>query len=288
MDTKYGDIISDVPIAIDNMDLDNHMTVNPFKQKEKKEALEKEVVSKLEEFVQNEMSGWIRMDLNALIDGFINNLQHELGADIDVFYENLDEFSYNISGVSKPKDISGFERVSATILGTIVGGPTYGMLGASLGFGEIAKRSAITMGASCAAGAILAFTPLGLAAITTATTVAVIGTGVLQIATGGKALTDKYKNQLKKGFIDKLKETRDESCENYSTNIVEDVRKKFDLVIQALDNEINIEKSKVTALRDDKNHSSEERRKKLNDLDEIDRSLNGIEMALKDLEDSIK
>ncbi len=287
MDIQYGNIISNMSEAVDNIELNNHMTVNPFKQKEKKEALEKEVISNLEGFVQSEMGQWIKMDLNQLIDGFIDDLQRNLGTDIDIFYENLDEFRYAVSGVEKPKDISGFERVSATIVGTIVGGPTYGMLGATLGLGEIAKRSAITVGASFAAGAILAFTPVGIATITAGATIALLGSGILQLATGGEALTKKYKKQLKDSFSDKLMETREESCNTYASNIVNDVRKKFDLVVQALDNEITIEKSKVDALKKDREKSAEERKEKLKKLTEIDASMAFIEKELKEIERKI-
>lgn len=280
MDIKYGDVISKIPKAIDNMDIENSMTANPFKQKAKKEALEKEVISKLEQFVQKEMGSWMKTDLKVTIDSFMDKLQENLGEDIDIFYENLDEFRYEISGVEKSKDISGFERVSATILGTIVGGPMYGVLGASLGFGEMVKRSAITMGASLAAGVVLAFTPIGIAAITTATSVALVGSGILQLVSGGKALTDKYKKQLKNSFIEKLKDRREADCKEYATSILRDVEKKFSLVNEALDNEIQLEKSKVNALRKDKEESTEKREKKLSQLKVFEQELLSISNAL--------
>lgn len=287
MDKQYGVIISKIPKAIDSMSIENYMTVNPFKQKSKKEALEKEVISKLEQFVQKEMGTWIKTDLKAEIESFIDQLEKELGEDIDIFYENLDEFRYQVSGVEKPKNISGFERVSATILGTIVGGPMYGALGASLGFGEIAKRSAITMGASFAAGAVLAFTPVGIAAITTAATVALVGAGILQLATGGRALTDKYKNQLKNSFIESLQETRKDGNNQYAENITKDVKQKFELVVEALENEIQIERSKVEALEKDRENSVAEREQKLSQMKELEKELGKLNESLVELEKSI-
>lgn len=288
MDVKYRNIIADVPNAINKMEIDNHMTANPFKQKERKKELETEVISKIEKYVHDEMSEWIKLDLDRIIVQFIDDLEREIGTDIDIFYDNLDEFRYAVSDVEKPKDISGFERVSATILGTIVGGPTYGALGASLGFGEIAKRSAMSVGAAFTAGAILAFTPVGIAAITTAASVATVAAGILQLATGGKALTDKYKKQLGNSFIGKLKETREESCNNYASNISSDVRTKFDLVVQALDNEISIEKSKIESLLQDKDKSAEDRRNKLEMLRIIEESLSKVEDDLNDLAQQIQ
>lgn len=280
MNAQYGVVITKIPEIVDNMEIENHMTANPFKQKSKKEALEKEVESKLEQFVQKEMGTWIKTDLKKTIDGFVDQLESELGEDIDIFYENLDEFRYEVSGVRKSKDISGFERVSATILGTIVGGPMYGALGASLGFGEIAKRSAITMGASLAAGAVLAFTPLGIAAITTSATVALVGAGILQLATGGKALTEKYKRQLKNSFIETLKNGREDGCRVYGENISKDVKGKFTLVVQALDNEVQMERDKINALKQDKKNSEEERKKKLAQLRDFEQQLDGIKEDL--------
>lgn len=288
IDSQYIVIMGKIPDAVDKMDLENHMTANPFKQKSKKEALENEVISKLEQFVQKEMGTWIKNDLKEAIDDFVDKLEEDLGEDIDIFYENLDEFRYEVSGVDKLKDISGFERVSATILGTIVGGPMYGVLGASLGFGEIAKRSAITLGASFAASAVLAFTPIGIAAITTAATVALIGAGILQLITGGQALTNKYKKQLKNSFIEKLKESREEDCKNYALNITKDVREKFSLVNEALDNEIKMEKSKVRALEDDRDKNTDEKERKLSSLKQWEKDLDSIERVLTEVGDSIK
>lgn len=288
MNAQYGVIIGKIPKYVDDMDLKNHMTVNPFKQKEKKEALEKEVLTKLEQFVQKEMGAWIKSDLKIAIDSDIDKLQQDIGEDIDIFYENLDDFRYEVSGVEKPKDISGFERVSATILGTIVGGPMYGALGASLGLGEIAKRSAVTVGAAFAGGVILAFTPMGMAAITTAATVATVGAGILQIATGGKALTDKYKKELKEGFVDSLKEGREQGCKDYAKDITKDVKEHFNLVNEALDNEIQIEKSKVEALQKDKEDSASEREEKLTQLKKYEQDLLTISNDLTDLGHSIE
>lgn len=288
MDAEYEEIIGKIPKFIRDMDLENHMTINPFKQKEKKDALEKEVVSKLEQFVQKEMGSWIKTELKKNIDGSIDNLQEDIGDDIYIFYKNLDEFRYEVSGVEKPKDISGFERVSATILGTIVCGPLYGVLGASLGLGEIAKRSAVTMGASVVGGAILAFTPMGIATITSAATVALVGAGILQLATGGEALTDKYKKKLKEEFISSLNDGREEACEEYAKGVVSKVREKFDLVKEALDNEIQIEKSKVEALKKDKEDSASERNKKLTQLRELEHELISIEEKVVLIGDSIE
>lgn len=288
MDSQYDLVIEKIPGTIDKMDLENHMTANPFKQKSKKEALEKEVISKLEQFVQKEMGTWIKTDLKEEIDNFVDKIEEDLGEDIDIFYENLDEFRYEVSGIDKPKDISGFERVAVTILGTIIGGPLYGALGATYGFGGAVKSAAISVGASFATCLVLAFTPMGIATITTAATATLIGTGVLQLVTGGQALTNKYKKQLKNSFIDKLKEGREEDCENYALNITKDVREKFDLVNEALDNEIKMEKSKVRALEDDRDKNTDERERKLSLLKQWEKDLDLIERALTEVGDSIK
>ena len=288
MDVQYGDIIRKIPEAVDKIDLENHMTVNPFKQKSQKDALEKEVGSQLEQFFQKEMGTWTKTSLKETIDVFIDKLEEDLGQDIEIFYGNLDGFRYEVSGGEKLKDISGFERVSATILGTIVGGPTYGLLGASLGFGEMVKRSAITLGVSAAAGVVLAFTPIGIATISTAASVATIGAGIAQLTTGGKALTDKYKKKLTETFIDKLKETKEDDSRKYAVNITKTVQEKFDLVKEALDNEIQIEKSKVNALVNDRDKNTDEREKKLSLLRQYEQNLDSIERALTEVGDSIK
>jgi GTPase SAR1 family protein len=287
MDAQYGQIINQIPEAVENMDLENHMTVNPFNQKSKKEALEKEVIDKLQQFVEKEMGKWIKTDLKTSIDEFVDQLERDLGKNIDVFYENLDGFRYEVSGVEKPKDISGFERVSATILGTLAGGPTYGMLGASLGFGEIAKRSAITVGATTIGGAILAFTPVGIAAITTVATVAVVGAGIAQFVTGGTALTEKYKKLLKGSFVESLKKSRENDCKQYSISVSNDVKEKFALVIQALNEEIKVERAQIKSLEKDKQKSEADREQKRAKLKQLEEGLTGISDRLAELEAAI-
>ena len=279
MDQQYGVIIRGIPEVVDKMDLENHMTVNPFKQKEKKSALENEVISRIDQYVQKQMGAWIQSELNPYLESSIDRIQRELGDDIDIFYENLDSFRYDVSGVEKPKDISGFERVTATIFGTILCGPTYGFLGASMGFGEMAKRSALTFGAVC----IAAFTPLGIGAIAAA----VLGAGVLQIITGGKALTDKYKNQVKDGFIKSIKNNREDSSKKYADEVVKDINEKFDLVSQALDNEISMEQSKIDSLKKDAEDGKEKRDKKIGELKVISDRISAIKDKLSAIEKEI-
>ncbi len=280
MNQQYDKIIRGIPEAVDKMDIENHMTVNPFKQKEKKTALENEVIGKLDQYVQKQMGAWIQSELNPHLDAFIDKLQRELGEDIDIFYRNLDEFRYDVSGIEKPKDISGIERITATIFGTILCGPTYGVLGASLGFGEMAKRSALTIGA----GVIAAFTPLGITAIGAA----IVGAGILQIATGGKALTDKYKKQIKDEFINSIKSNREESSSGYAAEVVKDVRDKFGLVVEALDNEIDMEKGKIKALEDDAKKGEEERSRKIASLKVISQEIAEIRGAFSTIREEIE
>lgn len=288
MNDEFDTVISRIPKAVDEMKLENSMTVNPFKQKSKKEALEKEVISNLEQFVQKEMAVWSRDKLKVLVDRHINNLEKEIGRNIDEFYDYLDEFRYMVSGVEKPKGISGLSRVSATILGTIVGGPTYGAVGASLGFGEVVKRSAITMGLGVAGGTILALTPIGLAAATTATTIALLGAGILQLATGGKDLTVKYKNKLKENFINSVKETREKSCKDYASTVTNDVREKFNCIEQVLDGEIEQIIDYIAVLDRDKNDSKENRDIKVVKLKECEGKLLDIRNSLKNIGDSLE
>lgn len=265
MNRQYDNIIRGIPEVVDKMDIENHMTINPFTQKDRKSALENEVIGKIDQYVQKQMGAWIESELNPHIDAFIDDLQRKLGEDIDIFYRNLDEFRYDVSGIEKPKDISGIERITATIFGTLLCGPTYGVLGATLGLGEMAKRSALTIGASI----IAAFTPLGL----TALTAAIVGAGILQIATGGKALTDKYKAQIKDGFINSIRSNREESSAKYAAEVAKDVKEKFGLVVEALDNEIDMEKSKIKALEEDAEKGEEERSRKLAELKVISQEI---------------
>lgn len=76
--------------------------------------------------------------------------------------------------------------------------------------------------------------------------------------------------------------------QNYAKGIASDVREKFNLVNEALDNEIKIEKSKIETLKKNKNDSVRERDKKLTLLREYEQKLTGIGNALTDIGHSIE
>lgn len=287
MACQYDLFSSKIQKFIDELDLDNHMTINPFKQKKDKEALENEVITKVDEFVQKEMGAWIKTDLNTHIERFMSELENDIGRDIDDFYNYLDDFRYEVTGIKKQEDISGMGRVVGTILGTIIGGPTYGVLGATMGFGEIAKRSAITLGVSALAGAALAFTPIGIAAILSSATIALTGAGILQIITGGKSLTEKYKNALKKQFVKKLKQDKEKSSNDYAEKVVTGVNEKMSLINQALDNEIAIEQGKIDELKEDKKNGEAERKQKVVALQNVSEELNTIRKQMLKIKEEI-
>ena len=87
---------------------------------------------------------------------------------------------------------------------------------------------------------------------------------------------DKYKKQLKDSFIDKLNEKREEGCREYSQRITKEVKEKFNLVKQALNNEIESERNKIKALEKDKKDSAEERENKMSMLKELEQQLDEI------------
>lgn len=60
------------------------------------------------------------------------------------------------------------------------------------------------------------------------------------------------------------------------------------MVKEALDNEIQIEKSKVNALVNDRDKNTDEREKKLSLLRQYEQNLDSIERALTEVGDSIK
>lgn len=281
LDQQYVSIsMNRIPEYIAELDLDSKMTMNPFGQKKKKEDLEKEILSKINQFIQEEMGKWTSGELAIYMESFISNLETELGREIDQFYEQLDAFRYEISGVEKPKDISGFERVSATILGTLACGPTYGLIGATMGFKEVAQRSALTF----AATALLALTPMGVGSIAAS----VVVLGLLQLKTGGKKLTDKYKKLIAENYIKEMQESRDVSIQEYTTKLSESMAERFAAIPQALQKEIDLEQDKIDALRKDKNSSENVRIEKLTSLNNIKTQLEDIGQQLIAMQKSIE
>ena len=259
---QYKKIIEKIPKFVDEMDIDNKMSSNPFKQEKQKEALEKEVIEKLQKFVEKEMNEWIKDELTNTINSFMESLKNEIGEDLNLFYSYIDDYRYEVSGVQKPEDIAAWERVTAGIIGTIVGGPAYGALGVGLGIGEIVKRSAILLSAAFAIGLLF---PVGEVVLA----LGVIGSGIYQMITGGKALTEKYKEQLKKTFIEKIEEDKLKSSKEFAEKISKDIASKLAVIEEVMDNEIKAEKSKVEALLKDKADSEEARNQKKNKLKQI-------------------
>jgi len=282
VNSRYKVIINKIPEFVKEVELDNKIKI--LKYKESKEAFESEVVSKMTRFVENEMSNWVQSELNPYIDNWINGLVADIGKDVDVFYDNLDKFKFNVGGVKKPKNITGLERVAATIVGTVVAGPAYGAVGATMGMAEIIKRSVVTMAAFVG----LCLTPLSATAIVYAAFAAIIGGGTIQTATAGMSLTQKYKKQLQKSFMEELKNHQEENSENYARSISNKVKEEFSKVTQALANEISIEENKIKALEQDKEKSAEERKKKINELNQLNNELSAIKCKLAGLQSDIE
>lgn len=280
MKTQYEAIMNRIPKVINKLDLDSKMTVNPFTQKEKKAALEQEVINKIDQFIQSEIGKWIKGELANYMETFISEMEIKLGNDIDQFYNQLDDFRYEVSGIEKPKNISGFERVSATILGTLACGPAYGLIGATMGFGEVAKRSTLALGAV----ALMSLTPMGITSIAAT----VVGAGIVQFATGGKALADKYKKQIAKSFVKQMQDSEEESIQAYVEKLSKDIAERFDTIPQALQQEINLEENKIGELRKNKDSSEKIRAEKRTLLNKVKAQLENIEQQLIAMKKSIE
>lgn len=280
IDEQYTSIMNKIPTFINNLDLDSKMTVNPFTQKERKAALEQEVTRNIDQFIQSEMGNWIKGKLAEYMGDFISDMETELGGDIDQFYDRLDGFRYEVSGIEKPRNISGFERVGATILGTLALGPAYGLIGATMGLGEVTKRSALAVGAI----ALMSLTPMGITSIATT----VVGAGFVQFVTGGKALADKYKKQLAKSFVKQMQDSKDESIQAYVEKLSEDMAERFDTIPQALQQEINLEQNKVDELRKCKDSNEKIRAEKLISLNNVKAQLENVEQQLIAMKKSIE
>lgn len=284
MRTQYEGLIDKIPEYVKNMDLQNKMTINPFAQKERKEALEQEVLDSLNQFIRSEMNQWSQSTLSPFMDGFMQNLAKDIGTQVEEFYERLDSFRYDATGVKKPRNISAWERLAATAVGTVTMGPAYGLIGTTMGLGSVLKRSALTWGAFIALAATpITASTLGIVMIATA-----VGGGLVQVATGGKALEDKYKNVLGKNIAKQMCATEEDTIKAYTDGLTKKVAEHLAAIPEAMQNEVEREQSKVNALMDATNESEQERRKKIEKLDEIKENLSQIEERLSKLEQQIQ
>lgn len=272
VEENYDSIMKKLPEFIDHMELKNKVKINPSKQKESKKALEEEFLLKTNLFLENEWWQWSNSKLNPYIDQQIERIEKDIGKDVDIFYANLDKFKLNISGIKTPNDISGFQRVVATIVGTAFGGPAYGAIGATMGFGELVKRSVITIGAAFA----LLMTPISVNAFMIVALIAMLTSGVAQTATAGHTLTQKYKNKLEKELKKELQKSKEENCKKYARNISDNVKTTLTKISDALEKEIRMEESKIEALNKDKEKSFEAKQKKLKQLEELNNKLSAI------------
>lgn len=282
---QYECVINKVPDFVKELDLENRMTVNPFKQKERKEALEQEITEKLNQFVNQEMNKWFQKDLAQCMETRVEELGKELGREVDQFYNHLDNFRYDVSNVKKARNIAGWDRLIGTVLGTVTMGPIYGAIGATQGTGSVLKRSALTWGALIAFAAIPAVTPtaLGIALLGAA-----FGGGALQVATGGKVLENKYKEVLIKNTVKQMKESKDLVAQRYTESIITHVAQQLNKIPVAMQKEIEQERGKVNALRQDMETSEQAREEKKKELAEILNELRAVETHLGELEMKLK
>ena len=284
MEIQYERVIKGVPDFVKGLQLENKMTVNPFTQKERKQKLEEEVVDSLQAFIQGEMNKWSKEELTAYMESYMEGLSQDMGRQIEQFYVQLDSFRYSMSGVKKPRDISVWERLAATAVGTAVLGPTYGIIGVTMGMGSVVKRSAVTWGGLFA----LAFAPLTMEVYTMVATVAIIGSGLVQVATGGKALEDKYKGMLSKGIVKQMRDNKEQAVQKYVDALLAKVDENLAKIPEAMQKEIDSEQHTMDALLEAAKSSEQERKNKICELEDVNKKLSSIESNLGDLERQIQ
>lgn len=284
MALQYERVIKGVPDFVKGLQLENKMTINPFTQKERKQKLEEEVVDSLQAFIQGEMNKWSKEELTAYMESYMEGLSQDMGRQIEQFYVQLDSFRYSMSGVKKPRDISVWERLAATAVGTAVFGPTYGIIGGTMGMGSVVKRSAVTWGGLFA----LAFAPLTVEVYTMVATVAIIGSGLVQVATGGKALEDKYKGMLSKGIVKQMRDNKEQAVQKYVDALLAKVEENLAKIPEAMQKEIDSEQHTMDALLEAAKSSEQERKNKICELEDVNKKLSSIESSLDELERQIR
>ena len=280
MDAKYLSIMNDIPKYVEALDTTNKISMKPWKQTESQKALLEELYSKLNEYVQDQMSQWIKIDLTKYLSSFVIELENDIGQDVDQFYKNLDDFRCNVSATEEPNEMSAFERVGATILGTLVGGPAYGVVGATMGLKETAKRSA----AVSVAALLIGMTPIGMPGFV----LLVVGSGLYSILTGSATLTGNFKAEVANSFVQRLKESKDNVTEEYAKKLSKNMRNGYDCVTVALQKEIDIENSKIIALREDRERGAEERKNKEQILQGVLQNLTDINSRALRLKESVE
>ena len=246
LEVKYTDIISEIPDFVDKLDI--QFTVNQLKgieQKKQKTKLEREVLEKVNEFIENEMSEWFKTEGDKCLQEFYAEVQIKLQKKINDFYDSLDDFRYTVSGINRTEGISGWDRMVKAISGTIVGGAVLGSLVANLGWSTL-----------------MSLYPFGLI-------VMVFCLGLRTIYPGATYLEKKYKEKMASNIVKKMREDKTKSIDEYAKKIAGTVLEKMLVIPQALQQEIDFQKATIAAIRKEKENSSKARAEKIEILQKL-------------------
>lgn len=276
---QYEKVIHLIPEWVSKMELENEMTLNPKRQKEAREKIEREIAIKLDDLIQKEMRNWLKVELIQFIEGFINKLENEIGQDLEDFYDNLDKFQYGLSGIKTDKNIGAKERIAATILVGAVSLIT-APLGMALGLKEAAKRAAALLAVQLA----LIMTPLGVVSSTLIT----LGVVIYQYATGKSAMENVIKKDMQKRFVEELKKNMDVISMDIATSVVNNLKETTSPIIDALNKEIEAQDTLIQNIKNSKSNQEGITKSKENMLNKYLLDCNELVVKLCNLKSEIE
>ena len=278
---QYSEIAKRIPAYVNDLQVKNEISFNPFTQDSQRKALQEELCDEIDHFIQDEMGKWIQTKVQAYIQNFMSGVAGDVEADINNFYDNLKDFHYKVTGVKTTSDISNMERISATILGTIACGPAYGLLGASLGLKEVLMRSAATLGIMMAALSIVPLSqPFVFAAI--------VGSGLFQLLGSGESRTKKCKDELAQNFIACLNKEKENASKTYAEKLTIDLRHIFELIGKALAKEVDVAEKNLASIQENKLKQGKDNGEKIDMLTGVVKHIALIKQELTNIKQTVE
>jgi GTPase SAR1 family protein/uncharacterized protein YoxC len=277
-ENKLRMVVDLIPGWIQGLETQNKIKMLSFQHKQQAEALVGEIVEKINELTADEMDEWRKNSLTPLVHDRITEATSEIETQIDRFYTEIDAIKMTLTGINKPEisNASGLERVVAAAGGLLIAGPGAGLIGATMGFKEMAKS-------------IVPQVALGVALLMAGITNPVIL--VAALFTGGfingiikiGKLNDEVKRKISDQITTKMREDLYPTSERIAGEIYNKTAELAEMVTEKLTVEINSVREQVESVLKDKRAGESQVQQKKAALNSLETELHDIDNGLMDL-----
>jgi len=212
------ELADDIPAWVDEYDPDNGLRFLSIKgTKAQARALAEEVVQAVRDRLDQEYAEWRQEVLRPWLEKGLESMAERARCDVDGFLDNVDAIRVELGDTPaelSENPVGGWERVLAAGGGFLVGGAGSALVGATLGFKEMAKslvpQIALVMGAIF----LGFFNPFVLIPL-------LLSGGVIQGMFSMKKAGEKIKCAVGEKIADKLRDDAEETAEEAADKLHE-------------------------------------------------------------------